>query len=177
MKIVMITGSPHVKGTSALLVERFIAGAETKGHQIEKMEAAFLNIHPCTACEYCKTSNTCVFQDDMGLWNERILNADLLVFVTPLYYFGMSTQIKAVIDRFYANNEALQDKHIKTMLLATCADEEAWAKDALLLHYQTLCRYMNFHNQGVLFADSVYHRQDIEKTNYPEKAYALGASI
>lgn len=178
MNIIMIMGSPHRDGTSACLVDNFIEGALSKGHVIKKMETAFLDIHPCIGCEFCRSHNDqCVFKDDMGNWIDQILQADLLVFVTPLYYFGMSAQIKSVIDRFFAMNEKLQKMHKKTMMIATCADEEAWAKDALVLHYETLCRYMHFENKGILFADSVYDREDIEKTDYPSLAYALGLSI
>lgn len=178
MNILMITGSPHKKGTSALLADQFCQGAQEQGHCVKRTDAAFMQIHPCTACEYCRSHNgNCIVQDDMDTLMDLIIQADVLVFVTPLYYFGMSAQLKTVIDRLYAKNASLQEIRKQTILLATCADEEAWARDALVLHYQSICKYMNFDNRGILFAHGVYYRKDIEQTDFPKQAYMLGKSI
>lgn len=75
---------------------------------------------------------------------EQILQADMLVFVTPLYYIGMSTQLKTVIDRFYSFNRALTEKRVKTALIVAAWDSKEWTIKDIQSHYETLCRYLDF---------------------------------
>ena len=174
MNILVINGSPHVKGTSALLMEEFIRGA----HEIHVFHAAREDVHPCIACDTCrKTGNGCVFKDGMEKLNPMLADAELVVFVTPLYYFGMSAQIKAVFDRFYANNTALREQQKKTIVLATCGDTEDWTFDALKHHFEDAFRYMRWTCIGSVYALGMYVREDIEQSDYPREAYELGRSL
>ncbi|MCL2498277.1 MAG: flavodoxin family protein [Symbiobacteriaceae bacterium] len=179
MKIVVITGSPHARGTSALLAERFIAGAEAAGNEITRFDAAFAQVAPCLGCDHCREDGTlyqCVQVDDMPKLNPALLAAELIVFVTPLYYFGMSAQIKTVIDRFYAYNSKLRSGK-RTMLLATAADDEESCIEALVAHYRTLIGYMQWQDGGILTALGVAVRADMEGSAYPEQAYAMGVKL
>ena len=109
MNILIINGSPHTKGTTALLRDKFQKGAASAGHNITTFHACKEELHPCIGCDYCRTTeNGCIYKDGMETLNPLLKNADCVVFVTPLYYFGMSSQMKMVIDRFYANNAALR---------------------------------------------------------------------
>ena len=107
MKILVITGSAHKQGTTAYLAEKFVQGATEAGHEIYRFDAAFKNVHPCIACDKCHRTGVCTFQDDMNELNPRLIEADAVVFVSPIYYSDITAQIKAVIDRFYANDEKL----------------------------------------------------------------------
>ena len=103
MKIVVITGSHHKNGTSAHLAAAFIRGAEETGHEVCRFDAAFRQVHPCIACETChNTDRGCAFADDMKTLYPELLEADAVAFATPIYYYAMNAQIRAVIDRFYA---------------------------------------------------------------------------
>ncbi len=103
MKITIITGSAHKNGTTAYLADQFCKGAIAAGHEIYRFYAAVQNIHPCIACEKCHNNNGgCVFKDDMELLNPHLLEADAIAFVSPIYYYDINAQLKAVIDRFYA---------------------------------------------------------------------------
>ena len=104
-------------------------------------------------------------------------NAMYSVRLLPVYYFGMSAQIKAAIDRFYAFNDRLLEMKKKAVLLSACGDEEDWVTEALDKHFEVLCRYLNWEPVAALFAKGVYERADIEKSDYPEKAEKLGESI
>ncbi|WKV08470.1 MerR family transcriptional regulator [Thermoanaerobacterium sp. CMT5567-10] len=96
--------------------------------------------------------------------------------VTPLYYFGMSTQIKAVIDRFHANNAKLAGNK-KAMFLATSYGADDWTMEAFEKNYESILRFMNWDDAGKLFATGCPVREVIEQTNFPNKAYELGKSI
>ena len=110
------------------------------------------------------------------IW-DKVITADLIVFVTPLYYFGMSAQLKKVIDRFYAINDLLRSKLKKVILLATCAEKESWAMDALVAHFKAICRYFQWEEAGKILAFGMSERKDIEASEYPAMAYALGKYI
>ena len=105
MRILMIESSPHRHGSSNLLAERFMEGAKEAGHQIEVFDAARANLHPCLGCDACGMAGPCSQKDDMADLRAKLLETDVAVFVTPLYYFGMSAQLKSMIDRFCAFNE------------------------------------------------------------------------
>ncbi|HIU25069.1 MAG TPA: flavodoxin family protein [Candidatus Copromorpha excrementigallinarum] len=178
MKITVLTGSPHKKGTTALLTEKFIEGAEKNGHEIKKIDTAFLEVKPCLACDYCIAhEGRCVQKDDMDKVREGVMKADMVVLSTPVYYFGMSAQIKAAIDRFYAFNDDLLKMKKKSVLISACGDEEEWVPEAIEKHYETICRYLNWTPEGVLVARGVYTREDIEKTDYPAQAQKLGEKV
>ncbi|MCL2549280.1 MAG: flavodoxin family protein [Symbiobacteriaceae bacterium] len=179
MFIIVITGSPHIKGTSALLADRFCAGAKEAGHEVTRFDAAFSRVAACLGCDHCRVEATryqCVHTDAMENLNSHLLQSDLLVFVTPLYYFGMSAQLKTVIDRFYANNSRLQGGK-KTILLATAADDQESTLDALVAHYQTMIGYMRWEDAGILLSLGVSTREDIEATDYPDQAWHLGRNL
>ena len=104
MKILVITGSPRKNGNSNFLVDNFIKGAQEKGHKVVRFDSAFKKVHPCIACNKCGMNGDCVFNDDFNFVRDNIVDADMVLFATPMYYFGISAQIKTVIDRFYAIN-------------------------------------------------------------------------
>lgn len=65
MNIVVLTGSPHRNGTTSVLTEEFIKGAESKGHNVFRFDAAFHDIHPCQGCDACGMNGPCVQKDDI----------------------------------------------------------------------------------------------------------------
>lgn len=178
MHIVMITGSPHKKGTSALLADEFIRGAKEKGNSVYRFDTAFECVHPCIGCETCKCGdNPCVFQDTMMELYSELKKSDMVVFVSPLYYHALSAQIKIAIDRFHGIEKYLQAYPRKTVLLLTAgAKDEKVASGALLSHSITL-RHLGWENVGQVIALNSYERKDIEKTNYPQEAYELGKAV
>lgn len=100
MKIVVLEGSPNKHGSSNMLADEFIRGAKKAGHSVEIIDVAHANIQPCTGCIHCGYEGPCSQHDDVDIIRQQILSADMIVFVTPLYYYGMSAQLKTMIDRF-----------------------------------------------------------------------------
>lgn len=178
MNITVITGSPHKKGTSDLLAENFIKGAKESGHEVFRFDTAFEDVKPCVGCNHCvENDSVCVYNDSMGKLNDKLISADMVVFVTPIYYYGMTAQIKIVIDRFYANNMKLLGSNKKAILMATAYDADDWTMESLELHYNTIVNFMKWENAGTLLATGCATRQDIELTNYPNQAYELGKNV
>lgn len=177
MKVTVITGSPHKKGTSALLADKFIEGAKEAGNEVLRFDAAFEDVKPCLACDYCASHDgECVRKDAMNTWYEKLIESDMIVFVTPLYYYGMSAQIKAVIDRFHANNAKLAGNK-KSMLLATSYGADDWTMEALDKMYQSMLRFLNWQDAGKIFATGCPVREVIEQSGYPQQAYEMGKAI
>ena len=177
MKVTVITGSAHKKGTSALLADKFIEGAKEAGHEVFRFDAAFENVKPCLACEYCSSHDSeCVHKDSMTTLSENLIDTDLVVFVTPLYYYTMSAQIKAVIDRFHAKNAKISGNK-KAMLFATSYGADDWTMEGLEKTYEGILRFMNWEDAGKLFATGCPVREMLEQTDFPNQAYELGKSI
>lgn len=176
MKITVITGRPHKEGTSALLADKFIAGAEKNGHKVFRFNAAFKNIHACTGCNACGMNGPCVFKDDIEReLMPELLDSDMIVLVTPLYYYDMSAQLKTVIDRMHGRLRSFDGK--KSILMATAWNSAGWTFDALVDHYDSLAGYMHWQDMGKVLALGSGTRRMIEGTEFPEQAERLGMSI
>lgn len=176
MKILVITGSPRKNGNSNTLADNFIKGAQEAGHAVVRFDSAFKNVHPCVACNKCGMNGQCVFKDDFEFVKENIIDADTVIFATPMYYFGISAQIKAVIDRFYAINEQI---HVpkKAVLIMTYADTSASKAQPIISHYETLLNYLGWSDAGQIIAPGVWMEGAVNSTQYPQKAYELGKNI
>ena len=173
MKITVITGSPHRRGTSALLADEFIRGAGEAGHEVFRFDAAFEKVGPCLGCDKCRDGGACIQKDSMEKLNPVLLESDLVVFVTPLYYFGISAQLKTVIDRFYAENDRLQKSKNKAVLMATAYDGPE-AMKALEHSYEAIVEYLEWEDAGRILAAGCGVRSDIEESQYPRMAYEMG---
>ena len=177
MKIVVLEGSPNKKGSSNLLAECFRQGAEEAGHTVEIVDAAHADIHPCTGCIHCGYEGPCVQKDDVEEIRRKILDADMIVFVTPLYYYGMSAQLKILIDRFCAFNSSIQRKRMKSALLTAAWNSDGWTFDALEAHYRTLVHYLNLKDMGMVLGKGCGTPSMTLHSKYPEQAYELGKKL
>lgn len=176
MKILVLTGSPRKNGNSNTLADNFIKGAEEAGHRVERFDAAFKNVHPCVACNSCGMNGACVFKDDFEFVRRHIVDADVVVFATPMYYFGISAQLKAVIDRFYAINGQIH-RPKKAVLLMTYADTSSAEAEPIKSHYRVLLNYLGWQDAGQIIAPGVWPTGAVVRTPYPEQAYELGKNI
>ena len=174
MKIVLLEGSPNRNGSSNLLADCFRQGAEEAGHTVELIDVAHANIHPCTGCIHCGYEGPCIQKDDVEGIRRKILDADMLVFATPLYYYGMSAQLKIMVDRFCAFNSSIQGKHMKSALIAAAWNSDDWTFEALEAHYQTLVRYLNLHDMGMILGKGCGSPSMTKHSPYTQRAYELG---
>jgi len=103
MKVLAFLGSPRRNGNTARLLEEFLKGVSEKNEvTIEQIYLQENKILGCTGCGYCLTSTECNIDDDMKNIYPILKEADVLIFATPVYWWSMSSQLKALIDRFYA---------------------------------------------------------------------------
>lgn len=178
MKVLVLTGSPHKNGTSSLLVDEFIRGAKESGNEVSRFDAVFEDIHPCIGCGKCGYGkNPCVFTDGINKLSPLLLEADRVVFVSPVYSWGLTAQLKAVIDRAFMLNAFYIRKNKKAMLMVTCASGEEWITDPIEAHYNNILKYMEWEDAGRILARGCVTRPDIEVTDFPKLAYEAGKNI
>ena len=98
-KLLAIYSSPRVGGNSDLLLDNFVAGVKSPNWEITRLYVRELNILPCIACGECEKSEQCPIKDDMQAIYPLLLQADAVVVATPVYFYNVPAQLKALIDR------------------------------------------------------------------------------
>ncbi|MGN1193549.1 MAG: flavodoxin family protein [Dorea sp.] len=178
MKIMVLCGSPHKNGTTNELADAFIKGAVGAGYEVKKIWLKEKEISPCLGCMYCKKNDgICIQKDDVRGILDDVVEADTVVFVSPLYYFAMTAQLKMLIDRFFAVNGLLRKQKKKAVLLTAGSDSDEWAMDGVKSHYETMLKYLHWTSVGEIYAYGCTTKEMLEKTDYLEKAEVLGESI
>ena len=99
MNILLFNGSPRKQGNTALLLDYVMQGIHQAGHHADLINLARHDIHPCTGCGHCETKGQCALQDDMVPLYEKIDQANRIVIASPIYFYGVTAQTKAFIDR------------------------------------------------------------------------------
>lgn len=177
--IVVLTGSPRKGGNSDRMADAFIAGARGAAHTVEKIETASLDVKGCRACDGCyRGGRVCFFDDDFNGIARAVLEADAVVFATPLYWFSFPAQIKNVIDKFYAFVAGGKEFKGKECALLTCGgDTEEKAFDGLVRSYELIAEYLGWKDRGRLVAAGVNARGAIGETDGLMRAEKLGAEF
>ena len=126
--ILIISTSLRKDSNSEVLADEFAKGANEAGNAVESINLTDKNIGFCRGCLACQKTHKCVIRDDMIELAEKAKNADVLVFATPIYYYGMSGQMKTLLDR--CNPIFGSDYRFREIyLLATATDEDESAMD------------------------------------------------
>jgi multimeric flavodoxin WrbA len=177
MKVLALMGSPRKKGNTDLLVEKVLEGAKSKGHSVEKLCLYDFLILPCIDCRRCKREDfTCALSDDMEAIYPRLVEADVIVFATPIYWYGPTAKMKLLIDRLrpFIASRGLQKK---SGLLVVPSEEGPKCCGPLMEMFKMSFDYLGMNLAGRVLA-SAYERGDIlNRPEELEKAYAMGASI
>lgn len=177
MKIVFLRSSPHKNGSSNLLADSFKQGVLQNGHEVIEFDIGLQYLKPCFGCDHCGMDGDCIHHDGMTEIKKTILSSDMVVFVTPLYYYGFSAQLKLVIDRFYSFNSRLMNKHLKSALLVASWDNENDTMDEIVKHYQKLCEYLHFNDQGMILGLGCGTPQMTKSSKYIYEAQEFGKRI
>ena len=177
MNILVLQGSPNTGGSTAMLAGEFAHGAREAGHDVDIVDVAALDIAPCTGCIACGYEGPCALSDDFDALRQKILGADMLVFATPLYYYGMTAQLKAAVDRFCSANSSITGRRLKSALLAVAWNSDDWTFDALEVHYDTLVRYLYLADCGRVLGGGCGTPGMTARSEALKEAYRLGQSL
>ena len=176
MNILIFSGSPRKGGNTELLAEAFTKGA-AEHHHVEIVSVHDYKVNPCLGCNACfKTDGICAQKDDMALIYEKMSQTDMLVIASPVYFYSISAQLKAVIDRFH--NPIRDSFHIKKMaLLLVGAASLPELFDDILTEYNLCLKFFDIEDAGKVLVRGVKDKGDINNTNALNEAYKLGYSI
>lgn len=174
-KIVVITGSPRRNGNSFAMTDAFIQAAEAKGHTVTRFDAAMKKVGGCHACETCfKTGKACSFDDDFNTIAPAILEADAVVFTSPVYWYSIPAQIKGVIDRLFSFVVAGKDIAGKECAVITCCEENDMSvMDGVRIPLERSAALLKWNMVGEVLVPGVLNVGDIEKTDGCAQAAAL----
>lgn len=175
MKITVLMGSPFMDGNNDKMVRAFIRGAQEAGHEVVRFNVTDMNIEPCTKDYFDKIAKNdgSADTDDMKKILSSILESSVVVFSTPLYYYGMTAQLKAVLDHFNSKRELLMKKPIAAILLANCGGSAPWSMNGIVIHFDCICRFLHWRDGGHALAYGLAEHS-IESTGALDQAYQLG---
>lgn len=188
--IIVIQGGGRPGGNTARLVGSFVRGVEEAGHRAEVVSLMKNEVKGCLGCNACRYGEPCVQKDAFNGMVPRIMAADCIVFASPLYFWTVSSRLKAFIERFYClaqedeappfgRYEAYPVKDCA--LLMTSADNFFWTFEQAVSYYKfALVNYMGFHDKGMLLAGGCGDTNggpQIDKTGHLQEAYEFGKHI
>ncbi len=189
-KILIILGGGRPNGNTKQLADAFMKGALHAGHDVEMVSLNQKQVNGCKGCNACRFGKPCVQKDDFNAMIPAVKGADLIVFASPLYFWTVSSKLKAFIERFYCLAE--EDPHPPLgryekypvrdcALLMTSADNYFWTFEQAVSYYRfALVRYIGFHDRGMLLAGgcgSTNGGPQISQTDFLKRAYDFGKSI
>ena len=176
-KIVVIEGSPRVGGNTDLLSDEFINGAKENGNSIEKIYLQKKKINYCVDCEACrKNGGECVQKDDFQEIISKIVDADVLVIVSPVYYYSVSAQMKTFIDRTYSALEQISNKTCY-FITAGAGDKKEYFKTIIDTYYGFINCFPNMKDGGIILGLGAQAKESIKENKAMKEAYELGKSI
>lgn len=175
-KVLILSGSPRKNGNSDLLCDEFMKGAIESGHQVEKIRVADKNIGYCRACYGCKGTGVCVIKDDMMEVLQKMIDCDVLVLASPVYFYSIDAQLKAVIDRSVARWLEVKDKELYYIM--TAADAEKVSMETTLACFRGYADCVEGAKEmGVIYGTGVYEKGEVKDTKAMQEAYEMGLQV
>lgn len=176
-RVLILSGSPRKGGNSDTLCDQFMKGAQEAGHEVEKINVAAKQVGYCRACYYCtKHGGECAVKDDMAEILPKMLDADVIVMASPVYFYAIDAQLKAVIDRTVAR--WLEFKNKEFYYIMTAAEDTADVMDCTLECFRGFARCLEGSvEKGVIYGKGVYQKGEIEGHLAMRQAYEMGLHV
>ncbi len=184
LKVLGISTSPRIKGNSDLLLRRALTGAESTGAQVEYVSLTDYNIGPCVECNSCYTTGRCKVQDDYQQLLTKLLDADRLIFATPVFFMSVCAQAKMLIDRgqcLWANKYILKkqlftpERDRRAMVIAVGGSKSKKQFESIRLTMKAYFDSLEIHYVSGLFVNKIDAQTAVEKhPSALNEAYRLG---
>ena len=177
MKVLAICASPRKGGNSDLLCDEFLRGAQESGNQVEKVFLRSKKVAPCNACYYCKNSGgKCAIPDDMAEILDKMQAADVIVMASPVYFYSIGAQMKAVIDRSVARWTNIPNKEFYYIM--TAAEDSDTVMDCTLECFRGFAACLDgAQEKGVIYGKGVYEAGAIKGLPAMREAYEMGKQV
>ena len=170
----IISSSPRKGGNSDLLCDEFIRGASEAGHKTEKVFLRDKNIHYCIGCGVCNSTAKCVQSDDMEQILESMVEADVIVLATPVYFYTMDAQLKTLIDRTVPRYTEMRNKEIYYIMTAADEEIEHMQKTVESLRGFTMDCLDGAVEKGIIYGVGAWNKGEILDTPAMAQAYQMG---
>lgn len=183
MRVLGVLGSPRIGGNSDILLEQALSGAREMGAKVEKIILSRKKISGCLDCTKCNETGVCIIKDDMPAIHRKILEADAIIHSVPLYFWAMTAQMKAYLDRWCAFFDGSWNWHTayapmmkgkKIGLITVCGDPNVHTADPIVHSFRATCKFSGLKLLTVVRA-SAYGKGEIDKNEKAKKeAHGLG---
>ena len=175
MQILVLNGSPRPNGNTKGMVEAFREGAVSAGHHVDVVDVCRLKVNGCLACEYCHTKGhgSCVQKDDMQQIYDLLKEAEMLVLASPIYYHGITGQLKCVIDRFYSAAYPTKPPHLKKVAMILSSGDAKMYDGAMFSYQGDFLNYLGLEDLGVFTAHGGENGSPAKRS----ELYSFGAGL
>lgn len=175
-KVLILSGSPRKNGNSDILCDEFARGAAEAGNHVEKIRVSEKNIGFCRACYACRGTGVCAIKDDMAEVLQKMIDADVLVLASPVYFYSIDAQLKALIDRTVAR--WLDVKNKEFYYIVTAADSGKEAAETTLACFRGYADCVDGAvEKGVIYGMGVYEKGKVKDTAAMKEAYEMGRNV
>lgn len=177
-RIVVLAGSVRKGGNTDMLVNEFVRGAGQNDNEIDIISVADHKVNPCTGCDYCFKSEggRCVQKDDMEGIYEKLKEADIIIIASPIYFYGISAQLKAVVDRLHTPmRDDFKAKALGLILVGGAVLDDLF--DPVIMQYDMIRRFFGLEDIGQVLVRGVRAKGAVAGNKALEEAFRLGASI
>lgn len=175
-KVLILSGSPRKEGNSDLLCDAFLKGAVEAGHEVEKIRVQEKNIGYCRACYACRENGVCAIRDDMAEIMQKMIDCDVMVLASPVYFYSIAAQLKAVIDRSVARWTEVKDKEF--YYIVTAAEGEKAAAETTIACFRGYADCVEgAKEKGIIYGVGAYEKGEIIGTQAMKDAYEMGKNV
>lgn len=176
-KVLIISGSPRRGGNSELLCDEFMRGAKENGNNVHKVCLRDKKLHYCNGCQVCYTNGgICVHKDDVPTILKEMIEADVIVMASPVYFYSINAQMKTLIDRTVSKYMQMENKEFYFIVTATDEDKEN-------LHGTIEC-FRGFVDclegaveKGIIYGVGCTQKEEVKQTKAMQEAYEMGKSV
>lgn len=175
--VLIISASPRKNGNSDILCDRFAQGAKESGHKAEKVFLASQTIGYCKGCGVCNSTHHCVQKDDMAGILEKMVNADVIVLATPVYFYSMDGQMKTFIDRTVPRYTEIRDKDFYFIMTAADTEQGSLRRTIEGLRGFTEDCLAGAREAGIIYGTGAWRAGEITSTDAYDEAYETGKNI
>ncbi len=173
-KVLILEGSPRPNGNSCILSNEFARGADEVGCSVEKIQLSRKKLSGCLGCNACyRSGGACVQKDDMEEIRAKMLEADVIVLASPVYFYSMTAQMKTLIDRTYAFFNQLAGKTF--YFIVTCGAPDAAFTETMLASLRGFtCCVPEAKEGGVVLGIGAMEAGEIRTSDAMIQAYQMG---
>ena len=175
-RILFLAGSPRKNGNTDQLVAAFAEGAR-EHHDVEIVSVSEYKINPCIGCNSCfsREGYTCIQNDDMFRIYDKMKKVDTVVIASPVYFYGISAQLKAIVDRFHTPmRSGFHIKKLGLILVGAATIPELF--DSIITQYRLILNFFKLEDAGMVLVRGAREKGDLTDESL-QKAFAFGKEV